>query len=884
MPSSPEPRATYRLQLHGGFTLEDAAGLVDYLADLGISHLYASPVLQAAPGSTHGYDVVDHSRVSAELGGEHAFAALVAAARRRGLGILLDIVPNHMAIVPPHNRWWWDVLENGTLSRYATYFDVDWDPPEARLRDLVLLPVLGDHYGRVLEAGELRVESGPEGFAVRYHEHAWPMSPSSIAVVLAGAAEGCGSDELAFAAGAYDRLDAVRQDDLTAVRRRHRDKEVLRALVARLRREEPAVAEAIAAEVARINGDADALDALLERQNYRLSFWRAASRDLGYRRFFDVNSLAGLRVEVDRVFRDTHDLALGWVRSGAVSGLRVDHPDGLHDPAGYLRRLQEASPGTWVVVEKILMPGERLPADWPVDGTTGYDFMARLSALFVDPAGEKPLTTAYEALTGEPSDFLEVLRAKKRQVLRDILGSDVNRLTAQLVELCGRHRRQRDHTRHELQEAIREVIASFPVYRTYVAPEECPSGEDVARVEAAVASAIAQRADLDPEVFAFLGSILSGRLPGAAERDFLLRFQQVTGPAMAKGGEDTAFYCYNRLTSLNEVGGDPGRFGLSLDEFHAACAEAQRLWPRGLLATSTHDSKRSEDVRARIHLLAEAPEAWAAAVSRWMERNARHWGAEAPDRNAEYLYYQTLVGAWPIELSRIQAYMEKAAREAKARTSWTAPSPAYEAALRGFVEATLADRGFTADLADFVAPLIAPGRVGSLAQVLVKMTAPGVPDVYQGTEAWDLSLVDPDNRRPVDFAARRRLLAEARDTPSPEALMAASDSGLPKVWVIERALEARRRFPGAFGPEGTYEPLEAEGRRRDHVVAFVRGGRVATIAPRFPLRLGGNWQATTLALPDGEWLNRLTGERVRGGPVGLTALLQRFPVALLSRE
>jgi (1->4)-alpha-D-glucan 1-alpha-D-glucosylmutase len=353
---------------------------------------------------------------------------------------------------------------------------------------------------------------------------------------------------------------------------------------------------------------------------------------------------------------------------------------------------------------------------------------------------------------------------------------------------------------------------------------------------------------------------------------------------MAKGAEDTAFYCYNRLTSLNEVGGDPERFGMPVQEFHDACIEAQRRWPRGLLATSTHDAKRSEDVRARIHLLAEAPEAWSAAVSRWMERNARHWGEETPDRNGEYLYYQTLVGAWPIELPRIKAYMEKAMREAKVRTSWMAPNAAYEAALANFVEATMADRGFVTDLADFVTPLVAPGRIGSLAQVLVKMTAPGVPDIYQGTEAWDLSLVDPDNRRPVDYEARRRLLSMARAMPTPELAMAAADSGLPKLWLIERALEARRRFPGAFGSEGAYVPLEAEGRRSECVVAFLRGGRVATIVPRFPLRLGGNWQSTTVGVPEGEWENRLTGERVRGGSVAMAGLLQRFPVALLSRE
>jgi (1->4)-alpha-D-glucan 1-alpha-D-glucosylmutase len=882
--SSLAPRATYRLQLHAGFTLADAAALADYLAALGVSHLYSSPVLQAVPGSTHGYDVVDHSRVNDQIGGAAGFKSLVDALRKQGMGLLLDIVPNHMAIVTPYNRWWWDVLENGTRSRYATYFDVDWDPPEARLPNIVLLPVLGDHYGRVLESGGLSIDRAADGFVVRYGDQAWPLSPASVGVVLSAAAERTASDELAFLAGAHERLDAVPHDDVVALRRRHRDKDVLKALVERLCRERPEVAEAVAAEIARINGNADDLDRLLEQQNYRLSFWRTASRDLGYRRFFDVNSLAGLRVEVDRVFRDTHDLALGWVQCGAVDGLRVDHPDGLHDPAGYFRRLQDARPGTWVVAEKILTAGETLPEDWPVDGTTGYDFMARVSALFVDPAGEEPLTRTYARLTGEPVDYPEVLRAKKLQVLHDVLGSDVNRVTALLVELCERHRRQRDYTRHDLQQAVREVVACFPVYRTYVPPEGSPSAQDVAYVQAALADAAAHRPDIDRDLFTFLGDILTGRLRGGKERDLLLRFQQLTGPAMAKGAEDTAFYCFNRLTSLNEVGGDPGRFGITVDAFHASCAEALRRWPRGLLATTTHDAKRSEDVRARIHLLAEAPDAWSAAAARWMERNARHWGTTAPDRNAEYLYYQTLVGAWPIERERIQAYMQKAVREAKVRTSWVTRNEGYEAALSAFIDATLADGAFVADLGAFVATLVAPGRVGSLAQILIKMTAPGVPDLYQGSEVWDLSLVDPDNRRPVDYEARRRLLAQVRDQPSPEAVMAAADSGLPKLWVIERALDARRRMPEAFGAEGAYEPLPGEGRRSENVVAFLRGGRVATVVPRFVLRLGGRWESTTVTLPDGSWDNRLTGERVRGGALDLGRLLQRFPVALLVRD
>ncbi|HET7746569.1 MAG TPA: malto-oligosyltrehalose synthase, partial [Vicinamibacteria bacterium] len=661
------PRAAYRVQLHAGFDFEDAAGLAAYLAELGVSHLYCSPVLQAVPGSTHGYDVVDHSQVNAELGGADGFARLVRALRREGLRVLLDVVPNHMAVVTPHNRWWWDVLENGPSSRYASYFDVDWDPPEARLRNLVLLPVLEDQYGRVLDKGLVKVERTGGRFVVRYHEHVWPVAPRSIDGLLFAAAERAGSDEMAFLAGAHDRLPASTATDVVAVRRRHRDKEVLRRQLERLCHEEPEVAAALDAEIAAVNADPAALHEFLERQNFRIAYWKTAARDLGYRRFFDVNSLAGLRVEVDRVFLDTHALVLGWLEDGSIDGLRIDHPDGLRDPAGYLARLTETRPGTWVVVEKILERDEHLPEEWPVDGTTGYDFMYRVSALFVDPAGEEALTRTYADLTGETARFAEVLHARKKQVLTDVLGSDVNRLTGLLLEICERHPRHRDYTRHELHEAVKEVLAAFPVYRTYVGPDGEPREEDVRYVRQAVSSARAHRPDLDAELFAFLEDLLLARYRGPRELELVLRFQQVTGPAMAKGAEDTAFYNYNRLAALNEVGGDPGRLGFTLVEFHAACAETQRRWTRGLSATSTHDSKRSEDVRARMGLLAEIPEAWDAAARRWMERNRRQWGAVPPDRNLEYLLYQTLVGAWPIERDRLHGFLEKAAREAKVR-------------------------------------------------------------------------------------------------------------------------------------------------------------------------------------------------------------------------
>jgi (1->4)-alpha-D-glucan 1-alpha-D-glucosylmutase len=868
-----EPRATYRVQLHKGFGFEAAAAQVEYLDRMGISHLYSSPVLQAVPGSTHGYDVVDHGKVNPELGGEAGFARLAATLRARAMGQLLDIVPNHMAIVTPHNRWWWDVLENGPSSRYAAYFDVDWDPPEAKLRNTVLLPVLEDQYGRVLEKTLLGVARRDDGtFTIRYHEHEWPVAPRSIDALLAAAAERCGSDELAFIADAQGRLAASTATDVGAIRRRHRHKEVLRQMLERLCRERPEVAAAVEAEIQRVNGEADLLHALLERQNYRVAFWRTAAGDLGYRRFFDVNTLVGLRVEIERVFFDTHHLVLGWLDDGTVDGLRIDHPDGMRDPAAYLHRLRSARPGVWVVVEKILEAGESLPESWPVEGTTGYDFMARASALFVDPEAERPLTDLYAELTGEPTEYAEVLRVQKHRVLRDVLGSDLNRLTAQLVAVCEHHRNYRDHTRHELHEVVRELIACFPVYRTYVSAEaEGASAHDEKYVGEAITAVRARRPEFDGRLLDFLRDLLLRRVPGDRETEFVLRFQQVTGPAMAKGAEDTAFYCYNRLVALNEVGGSPDRFGLSVGAFHEANQTAHWRWPRGLLATSTHDSKRSEDVRARIGVLSEVPQAWARVVRGWFERHSRHWGAEPPDRNIEYLFYQTLVGAWPIEPERVKAYMEKAAREAKARTSWTSPQTAYEAALQGFVDAVLADETFRRELESFVATVRDAGRTSSLAQVLLKLTCPGVPDIYQGTELWDLSLVDPDNRRPVDFARRQRLLGELEGMPVAR-VMERADEGLPKLWVITRALALRRGRPAPFGPDGAYTPLAVEGPAADHAVAFSRG----------VLKRRGGWGDTRVLLPAGAWRNELTGEDVAGGPAPLGPMLARFPVALLS--
>ncbi|RIL07431.1 MAG: malto-oligosyltrehalose synthase [Proteobacteria bacterium] len=877
-------RATQRLQLHAGFTLQDAAALVPYLARLGVSHVYASPFLQAARGSTHGYDVVDPTRIGDEFGGDAGFAALRDALARASLGLVVDVVANHMAIAP-ENRWWWDVLENGPSSRFAAFFDVDWEPPEARLRNLVLVPVLADHYGRVLEAGELRLERDGARFQVRYHEHALPIAPPTLDGLLADAAARCETDaaeELAFLAGAFGRLPLATATDEPSVARRHRDKEVLRRALARLLAASPEVAGAIDAVVAAHNADPDALDALLERQNWRLARWRMGERDVGYRRFFDIDHLVGLRVEESRVFAETHACVLGWVRDGVADGLRIDHLDGMREPARYLRQLREAAPRARIWVEKILDPGERLPASWPVEGTTGYEFANRVLGLLLDPAGEKALVELHGELVGEAPDPAQLVHDAKRAALRGGLAADLGRLSALALAVCERHREFRDYTRHELQQALAEIAACFPVYRAYPPDEGVATGDDAARIRAACAAARVQRSDLEGALFDVLERLLLGEIDGRLERELKMRFQQLAAPAHAKGVEDTAFYAFTRFAAANEVGARLGAFGVSPDAFHAACRETLASHPETLLATSTHDTKRSEDVRARLALLSEMPERWADAVRAFRARNERLRRGGAPDRSDEYLFYQTLVGAWPLSEERALAYMEKAAREAKTHTSWTHPDAAYEDALRGFVSGALGDAAFVRDVEAFVAPLVVPGRVNSLVQTLLKLTAPGVPDLYQGSELWDLSLVDPDNRRPVDWALRRRLLDELPGL-APDTIWRRHESGLPKLWTIERALDLRRRRPEAFGREGGYEALAAEGARAGHVVAFARGGAALTVVPRLVLGADGDWRDTALPLPPGRFRNVLDPGGDLADRVAIGALFARFPVALLER-
>jgi (1->4)-alpha-D-glucan 1-alpha-D-glucosylmutase len=879
--SMPLPLSTYRIQLQPSFGFDAVAELAGYLSELGVTHLYASPYLQAAPGSTHGYDVLDHRQPNEELGGFAGHERMCAALGQANLGQVLDIVPNHMSIASRGNRWWWDVLENGQASVYASYFDVDWQPPEERLRNLVLLPVLGEHFGRVLDERQIQLVRDGGSFNFQYFDHVFPLAPRSQNDLLMAAAQKIGSDELAFLADAFASLPLSTTTDRRRVLLRHRDKEVLRRLLDRLCREQPAAARAIDETIADLNADPLALAALLDRQNYRLAFWRTAGEELVYRRFFDINTLASLRMEEAHVFEDTHELVLNWLEQCVIDGLRIDHPDGLRDPEGYFHRIRQRSPNCWLVVEKILESGEWLPSTWPVHGTTGYDFLNRLTGILVEPQAETALTSFYHEFTGQAESYEEIVHRSKQQVLRESFSTDVFRLSSLLQQICERHTRFRDYTRREVHAAVREVVACFPVYRSYARAESGVLSENDAKyVEHAISAAQAQRPDLDSELFKFVRELLLLRVPGELENQFVMRFQQMTGPVMAKGVEDTAFYNFNRLAALNEVGGDPGRFGLSLQQFHWNCLETQKTWPHSMLTTTTHDTKRSEDVRARICVLSEFTGEWTAAVKKWAERNERHKAGGLPDRNFEYLFYQTLVGAWPLSADRALAYAEKAIREAKAHTTWLQPQPEYESAVAGFVRACLEDSSFTQQVEAFVEPIAAAGRVLSLAQVLVKLTTPGVPDIYQGNELWDLSLVDPDNRRPVDFASRRRLLQELSSLSVAE-IVARSNEGLPKLWLTTKTLKLRREHPEWFGAEGDYSPIWVAGVGAQQAIAYQRGAGCIVVAPLRGRRT--DWGDSTIHLPAGTWRHVLTGEAFESQTLPLNSLWRSFPVALLTR-
>jgi len=884
-------QATYRVQVSGDFDFRAVAGLCGYLRDLGVSHLHSSPWLQAVPGSTHGYDVVDHGRVSSDLGGDIGLAQLRRALRAAGLGVLLDIVPNHMAVDGKANRWWWDVLENGRASEYARYFDIDWDPPDSKLRNRVLLPILPDHYGRVLEAGKVTLRRVAGTVVVVFGEHEMPVDRASLGPLVAGAVErlaGAGACGRTLDAAARLAADLGRLPRPASGRPRGRDyrrtSSRLLAQLVEIVATEPAFAAALDEEALAMASDADRLDAVLEAQNYRLAWWRTGADEVDYRRFFDIAGLVALRQEHQDVFTATHRLVLRWLSSGDVDGVRIDHIDGLRNPKAYLDRLATTRPGTWVVPEKILVGCERLPEDWRVAGTTGYDWLNVVGGLFVDPTGEDELTRSYVGFTGQDAAWDDVAHRAKLDVLRGSLATDVRRLAGIGVRVCEGNRRYRDYSRRELERALEAILAAFPVYRTYVTADST-AARDRAQIHHAAERAMHHGDGADPELLEFIGSILTLDTAGPDEVELALRFQQLSGAVMAKGIEDTAFYRYVRLVSLNEVGGDPSRFGTTVDEFHQFARAAQRDRPFSLLSTATHDTKRGEDVRARLAVLSEVPAAWEVATQRWAGAAARHRTHGWPDPGMEWLWYQTIVGAWPLTRERAVAYMGKAAREAKLHTSWESPQADYEAALAGFAEGFLADRRLTASVETFVESIAAPGFVNALGQKLLSLTAPGIPDLYQGTELWDLSLVDPDNRRAVDFAHRRALLDGLGGHDMLD-LGVGFATGTPKLLVVARVLALRAEHPDWFGEgrAGRYEPMGASGPADDHVVAFMRGDSAITVVPRLTVGLAraAGWGRTALKLPPGTWRDRFTGATM-SGQVLMSEMLAAFPVALLTK-
>lgn len=876
------PASTYRIQLRKEFNFDAASSVASYLRALGVSHVYSSPYLQAAPDSAHGYDVVDHRTVNEDLGGAAAHQRFSARLHQLGLGQILDIVPNHMSLCE-QNRYWWDVLENGASSRYASFFDINWTPAEERLRDKVLVPILSDQYGRALSAGEVKIVRLGAEFRVHTAGQHLPVSPTSLAILLNRAAELVRSDLLSFVGASFARLPSPEFWDRAMMLARNRDKVVLYALLARLCKEEVDVCEAIDRVVGQMNGDPDLLHELLQQQHYRLAYWKTADQQLGYRRFFDVNTLIGLRVEREFVFEETHALVLRWLEQGVLDGVRVDHPDGLRDPKQYFERLRERAQDAWIVAEKILEPGELLRSDWPIDGTTGYDFLNAVTRVLVRPEGMRQLARHYAAFTGDHQSFAAVAHDKKLAVTQEALGSDVNRLASVFVDLCEANRDQRDFTRAEIRRAIREVASCFSVYRTYVVPERHElTSEDTRIIEAAIDAAKLNRLDIDPGLFDFMRDVLTLRVAGKLESEFVYLFQQFTGPVMAKGVEDTAFYASNALVSLNEVGSDPSHRMGDLEEFHEFQRHVQQRTPHTMTTLSTHDTKRSDDVRARLMVLSELPDLWNDRVLAWSRMGARYRDEALLDRGTEWFLYQTIVGAWPIGAERLRAYMQKAMREAKLRTSWVAGNAEYEQAVDAYIDALLCDPIFVASVDEFVEQIASAGRCNSLAQTLLKCAGPGVPDLYQGGELWDFSLVDPDNRRPVDYARRQHLLTEMRSM-SVQDVMRRMNDGLPKLWLIHRALQLRSQHPEWFGAEAAYTPLVAKGAGAERVIAFTRGNSVVAVAARWTCD-DAVLHGTSVALPLGSWRNVMTDGTALQGSVDVGAFVEQFPVALLVRE
>ena len=955
------PRATIRLQFSKDFTFDQAAELAPYFADLGVSHVYASPFLKARSGSTHGYDITDHAQFNPEIGDQASFDRFVAALHQHDIGLILDFVPNHMGVGASDNPWWLDVLEWGPASPFAPFFDIDWTPLEPALHGKVLLPFLGDHYGAVLERGELQLKFDAErgSFSVWYWSHRFPVAVRNYPRLLKAARdllvdEGVALDALIAAFAGLGSAPKSVQRQATV----HREAEELRAQLAATVAAHAGIGSAIQQAVLRINGTPGIPDSfhdlhrLLEEQHYRVAFWRVAADEINYRRFFDINDLAGLRIDRTELFELAHQLVFRLIGEGKLQGIRLDHIDGLYDPVEYCERLQDRAayltlnvgasaldpPGVrlkqpfYVVVEKILAHHENLREGWPVAGTTGYEFMVLVGGLFVDPAAEEAMTRTYHAFIRREVDFDKLVIETKRKVMMSSLSSELHVLASQIHRLAQESWNTRDFTLTGIRRALVDVAACLPVYRTYVTAERVDE-EDRKYLDWAVARARKLAGAADASVYQFLHGVLTTDLAREQEGSgrgrhgykpadvvaIAMKFQQFTGPVMAKSLEDTVFYRYFRLVALNEVGGEPSRFGSSVSAFHHVNQERLKRFPFNLLATATHDHKRGEDTRARICVLSEMPDVWEQRVRRWQRMNRfkkrEIEGLAAPGRNDEYMLYQMLVGAWPLDLDwpsgeglkefseRITAYMIKAVREAKVRSSWAAPNADYEDALQRFVQGVLdpeRSATFLAELMDLLETVAPVGALNGLSQTLLKLTAPGVPDVYQGTDFWDLSLVDPDNRRPVDYAARRRALESLDGTPDLERLVEDWRDGRVKQFVVARTLGLRKREAALFAT-GDYRPVEAVGDHADRVVAFLRragDGLALVVAPRLtlplmqgrqtPLPPAEAWGDTALMLPElpegAVPVDVFTGRAPAlpsDGRLPLAELLDRFPLALL---
>jgi (1->4)-alpha-D-glucan 1-alpha-D-glucosylmutase len=924
------PAATYRVQFNKDFRFQQARELLPYLQHIGITDLYASPVFKARQGSMHGYDVVDPTCVNPEIGTEDEFNELVADLHARGMRLMLDIVPNHMA-ASTENPWWMDVLENGSASAYGGFFDVEWGHRMPSDRDRIVLPILGEPYGDALEDQKLALCWCEGKLCVKCYEALYPIDPATYHLVMS-----FGIDDLRRRLPATDpaltdfhrllesaeRLPGWTVTDWDLVEQRRRESAELKRNLRDVMDRHPAIREFLTTNLARFNGikgdpaSFDALDNLLNQQAYQFTFWRAARERINYRRFFDVSELIGIRAQDPQVFQATHELVLRWLEEKKVTSVRIDHVDGLYDPLAYLAHLQarasrQAGEPVYIAVEKILCGQEELPCEWPVAGTTGYDFLGVVNNLFVHPAGLKALTETYAEFTGVKPDFYETAYVQKKKIMEDLFAGEIRTLGLHLVSITARYRHARDLSPEQLNRALLEVTASMPIYRSYTRDFRVGS-HDLAFIEDAIASARRRAPDITPACFDFIRRVLLVSLPDDEDAfRFVMRWQQLTGPVMAKGVEDTTMYVYNRLISMNEVGSSPEP--VSIEQFHRFNRSRRQQWPATMNATSTHDTKRSEDVRARINLLPEMASEWSRYVQRWRRWNAEltKTGFPAGDTNQEYLLYQTLVGMWPLDdkiddefVGRVKQYMTKAAREAKVHTSWLQQDGAYEGQMLSFVEAILREDGenrFLAHFRKFQKRIGFYGAINSLAQCLLKMVAPGLPDFYQGTTLWDFSVVDPDNRRPAQIAPRLEMieLFGRWKQPQPaeiEALTGLWKDGRIKSFLIFKTLHLRQGLADVF-ENGEYIGLAGTGLAAEHTISLARrrGDRwLIAVVPRFLSRLSALekwplgrrfWGDSAIVLPDDaprRWTNALTGETFEG-PVQITVAdaLKCFPVALL---